>query len=104
MQWIYLMIAGIFEVVWSVSMKLSEGFTIMKFTIITVLGMILSFAFLAQATKSLPLGTAYAIWTGIGALGAVIVGIISFNESANPARLFFALVLLVGIIGLKLTS
>ena len=86
MQWIYLMIAGIFEVVWSVSMKLSEGFTIMKFTIITVLGMILSFAFLAQATKSLPLGTAYAIWTGIGALGAVIVGIIAFNESANPAR------------------
>ena len=84
MQWIYLMIAGIFEVVWSVSMKLSEGFTIMKFTIITVLGMILSFAFLAQA--------------------AVIVGIIAFNESANPARLFFALVLLVGIIGLKLTS
>lgn len=104
MQWIYLMIAGIFEVVWSVSMKLSEGFTIMKFTIIIVLGMILSFAFLAQATKSLPLGTAYAIWTGIGALGAVIVGIIAFNESANPARLFFALVLLVGIIGLKLTS
>ena len=101
MQWIYLMIAGIFEVVWSVSMKLSEGFTIMKFTIITVLGMILSFAFLAQATKSLPLGTAYAIWTGIGALGAVII---AFNESANPARLFFALVLLVGIIGLKLTS
>ena len=66
--------------------------------------MIFSFLFLSQATKTLPLGTAYAIWTGIGALGAVIVGIVLFKESVTPARLFFVTLLLIGIIGLKITS
>ena len=69
-----------------------------------MIGLILSFVFLAQATKNLPLGTACAIWTGIGALGAVIIGIVLFKESVSPARLFFVVMLLIGIIGLKATS
>ena len=85
MAWLYLCIAGVMEVVWSTCMKFSNGFTDLKFSILTIVGMIISFAFLSQATKVLPLGTAYAIWTGIGAL-------------------FFAGLLLVGILGLKATS
>ena len=104
MAWLYLCVAGVMEVVWSTCMKYSHGFTNLKFSILTVLGMIVSFAFLAQATKVLPLGTSYAIWTGIGALGALIVGIIVFHESVNPARIFFAALLLAGILGLKFTS
>lgn len=104
MVWFYLILAGIAEVFWSTCMKLSEGFSVLKFTILTIVGMLVSFYFLFLATKELPLGTAYAIWTGIGALGAVIVGIVMFKEPANAARLFFALLLLIGIIGLKVTS
>ena len=104
MAWIFLFIAGGLEVFWSVCLKLSEGFTVLKFTIPTIVGMILSFIFLSQATKTLPLGTSYAIWTGIGALGAVIVGIILFKEPATAARIFFACLLLVGIVGLKITA
>ena len=104
MAWVYLIFAGLIEVFWAVCMKLSEGFTVFKFSAMTVAGLIASFLLLSQATKMLPIGTAYAIWTGIGALGAVIIGIIMFNEPASPVRLFFVLLLLVGIIGLKLTS
>ena len=85
-------------------MKYSEGFTDLKFSILTVVGMIFSFLFLSQATKSLPLGTAYAVWTGIGALGAVIVGIVLFKEPVTAARIFFVSLLLIGIVGLKATS
>ena len=104
MAWLYLCIAGVMEMVWSTCMKLSNGFTDLKFTVLTIVGMIVSFGFLSQATKVLPLGTSYAIWTGIGALGAVIVGVVLFHESVSPARLVFAALLLVGIIGLKATS
>ena len=104
MAWVYLIFAGLIEVFWAVCMKLSEGFTVFKVSAMTVAGLIASFLLLSQATKTLPIGTAYAIWTGIGALGAVIIGIIMFNEPASPVRLFFVLLLLVGIIGLKLTS
>ena len=104
MEWIYLVIAGAMEVVWSTCMKYSEGFTEIKFTVLTIIGMIISFLFLSQATKTLPLGTAYAVWTGIGALGAVIVGIILFKETVTAARMFFVSLLLIGIIGLKATS
>lgn len=104
MEWIYLVIAGGLEVFWSTCLKFSEGFTVLKFTILTVIGMIFSFVFLSQATKVLPLGTAYAVWTGIGALGAVIAGIVLFHESVSPVRLFFVALLLIGIIGLKATS
>lgn len=104
MEWIYLAIAGGLEVFWSTCMKFSEGFTDVKYTILTVVGMILSFLFLSQATKNLPLGTSYAIWTGIGALGAVIVGILLFKEPVTAARIFFVSLLLIGIVGLKATS
>ena len=104
MEWVFLMIAGGLEVFWSTCMKYSEGFTDLKFSILTVVGMIFSFLFLSQATKSLPLGTAYAVWTGIGALGAVIVGIVLFKEPVTAARIFFVSLLLIGIVGLKATS
>ena len=104
MEWIFLFAAGLLEVFWSTCLKLSEGFSVIKFSILTVIGMIFSFLFLAQATKTLPLGTSYAIWTGIGALGAVIVGILLFKESCSPVRRLIVAFLLVGIIGLKATS
>ena len=104
MEWIFLVIAGGLEVFWSTCMKYSEGFTDLKFSILTIIGMIFSFLFLSQATKSLPLGTAYAVWTGIGALGAVIVGIVLFKEPVAAARIFFVSLLLIGIVGLKATS
>ncbi len=104
MEWIYLVVAGGLEVFWVTCLKFSEGFSVLKFSVLTVIGMIFSFLFLSQATKTLPLGTSYAIWTGIGALGAVIVGILLFKESVSPLRLFFVALLLIGIIGLKATS
>ena len=104
MEWVFLVIAGGLEVFWSTCMKFSNGFTEIKFTILTVVGMIFSFLFLSQATKTLPLGTAYAVWTGIGALGAVIVGIVLFKEPVTAARIFFVSLLLIGIVGLKATS
>ena len=104
MAWVFLFFAGILEVFWSTCLKFSNGFSVLKFSVLTLIGMVFSFLFLAQATKTLPLGTSYAIWTGIGALGALILGILLFKEPCNPARIFFACLLLVGIIGLKATS
>ena len=104
MEWVYLIVAGGLEVFWSTCLKLSEGFSVLRFSILTVIGMIFTFLFLSQATKTLPLGTSYAIWTGIGALGAVIVGVLLFKESVSPLRLMFVALLLIGIIGLKATS
>ena len=104
MAWFYLMIAGVFEVIWAIGLKYSHGFTKLYPSLITVVGMIISFYFLALATKSLPIGTAYAVWTGIGAVGAVILGMILFNEPANFWRVVFVSFILVGILGLKLTS
>ena len=104
MAWLCLCIAGVMEVFWSTCMKFSHGFTDLKFSVLTIVGMIVSFAFLSQATKVLPMGTAYAIWTGIGALGSVIVGIVVFREPVTALRLFFVAMLLAGIVGLKLTS
>ena len=104
MEWVCLIIAGGLEVFWSTCMKFSEGFTDLKYTILAVVGMIFSFLFLSQTTRQLPLGTSYAIWTGIGALGAVIVGIVLFKEPVTAARIFFVSLLLIGIIGLKATS
>ena len=104
MAWIELVIAGGLEVFWSTFMKLSEGFTKLWPTVWTVLGMLASFFFLSRAVHTLPMGTAYAVWTGIGALGVLIVGVIVFRESLTPARLLFAALLLIGIIGLKATA
>lgn len=104
MAWFSLFAAGLLELFWSTCMKLSNGFAVPKYTVLTILGMVASFLLLAYATKTLPLGTAYGIWTGIGAVGAVIVGILFFHESAAPARMFFLALLLVGLVGLKVTS
>ena len=104
MAWVMLGIAGIFEVVWAISMKYSEGFTKLSWSLLTFAGMAVSFFLLARAMKTLPLGTAYAVWTGIGALDSVIVGIILFKEPVTAGRLIFAALLLIGIIGLKITS
>ena len=99
-EWLYLGIAGAMEVLWSTFLKFSEGFTKPVPTVITAAGLAASMFFLAKAAKVLPIGTAYGIWTGIGALGAVIVGIVVFKEPATAGRMFFASLLLVGIVGL----
>ena len=104
MAWLELLLAGGLEVFWSTFMKLSEGFTRPLYTVLTLIGLALSFLFLSQATRVLPLGTAYAIWTGIGAGGAVVVGIVIFKEPVTALRMVFVVLLLTGIIGLKATS
>lgn len=104
MAWLELLIAGGLEVFWSTFLKLSEGFTHPLYTVLTLVGLAASFFFLAQATKVLPLGTAYAVWTGIGAVGAVIVGIVVFKEPVTAVRMLFVVLLLTGIIGLKATA
>lgn len=104
MAWICLIVAGLLEMVWATAMKLSAGFTKVGWAVLTVAAMACSVYLLAQAVKTLPMGTAYAIWTGIGALGAVVLGIVIFHEPATAARIFFAALLLVGIIGLKVTA
>jgi len=104
MAWLYLLIAGLFEVVWAIGLKYTQGFTKLVPTAITVAGMAVSFFFLSQSLKSLPIGTAYAIWTGIGALGTVIVGMIFFGEPREAVRLLFLLCIVGGIVGLKVTA
>ena len=104
MAWVLLVIAGGLEMVWATTMKLSEGFSKPLWAAVTVAALVGSMVLLAQAVKTLPIGTAYAVWTGIGALGSVILGILVFKEPATAARLFFAALLLIGIVGLKVTS
>ncbi|MFV7790114.1 quaternary ammonium compound efflux SMR transporter SugE [Aliarcobacter lanthieri] len=104
MSWIILFLAGIFEVVWAIGLKYSEGFTKLTPSIITLVTMIISFYLLSLALKSLPLGTAYAVWVGIGTIGTVIAGILLFGESMNIIRVISILFILLGIIGLKLTT
>jgi quaternary ammonium compound-resistance protein SugE len=104
MVWIYLIIAGVFEVIWAMGLKYSHGFTKLFPSLITLGGMVVSFYLLSLASKSLPIGTAYAVWTGIGALGAVLLGIFLFNEPVNILRIVFLCLILVGILGLKFTS
>ena len=104
MAWINLFIAGIFEIVWAISLKYAHGFTRLTPSVITIAGMLASFYFLAQATKTLPIGTAYAVWTGIGAAGTLILGIILFQEPVTTVRLLCISLILIGIIGLKVTA
>jgi len=104
MPWIALVIAGLFEVVWATSMKYSEGFTRPVPTLVTAAAMIVSFVLLAWAMRSLPLGTAYMIWTGIGAVGAFVVGIVALGEAATPLRLLAALLIVAGLLLMKLSS
>ncbi|MFK4955146.1 DMT family transporter [Lactococcus garvieae] len=104
MSWIFLFLAGIFEVVWASTMKLSQGFSILKYDILTIVGMLVSFGFLTLAMKKLPLGIAYPIWTGIGAVGAILVGALIFKDKVPSLTWVFVLMLIVGLIGIKVTS
>jgi len=103
-SWIYLVIAGICEVLWAVPLKFSEGFTKLIPSVLTVIFLVLSMIFLEQAMKGIPLGTAYACWTAIGAIGTVLVGILFLNESTSMMKFFFLFLVIVGIMGLKLTA
>jgi len=100
----YLLIAALFEVAWAVGMKYSHGFTRLWPTVYTVVASLVSFVLLAQATKTLPLGTSYAVWTGIGAAGTAAMGILWFGESSNPARLICIALIVAGVTGLKLNA
>jgi quaternary ammonium compound-resistance protein SugE len=101
MPWIILFIAGLFEITWAIGLKFSNGFTHLRWSVVTVISMIISMGLLAWALKYLPVGTAYAVWTGIGAVGTAILGIILFNESADMLRLFFIFLIIIGIAGLR---
>ncbi|WP_250472643.1 quaternary ammonium compound efflux SMR transporter SugE [Caballeronia sp. GAFFF1] len=104
MSWILLFIAGLLEVAWAAGLKTSEGFTKLGpsvFTLVTAIG---SFVLLALAMRQLPLGTAYAVWTGIGAVGAFVFGIVFMGEAVSAARIVSAVLIIAGLIGLKLTS
>jgi len=104
MAWILLIIAGLLEVVWAFTMKLSEGFTRLWPSAFTLVAMAASFALLSLAMRSLPLGTAYTIWTGIGAVGAFVVGIIVLGEAANPMRILAATLIVGGLVLMKASS
>ena len=103
MAWMYILIASIFEISWAVGLKYSNGFTETKTSIFTVVTMILSYIFLSMGVKNLPIGTAYAVWTGIGAVGTAIYGMIFFNEPKELIRIFFIFLIVIGIIGLKIS-
>lgn len=104
MVWLLLLIAGFFEIVCAIGLKYTEGFTRVGASVGTVAAMMVSFGLLAHVLKTLPVGTAYAVWTGIGAIGTAIVGIMVFGESAAPARLACIGLIAAGIVGLKLFS
>lgn len=104
MNWIILFIAGLFEVAWAVGLKYSQGFTRFWWSAFTVISIILSMGLLAYSLKTLPVGTAYAVWTGIGVVGTAVLGILLFNESREVMRLFFILLIIIGIAGLKVYS
>lgn len=104
MAWVCLGFAGLLEIVWAFYMKKSEGFSLLAPSIITIATMIGSFALLSLAMRTLPLGTAYTVWTGIGAVGAFLVGIVVLGEAANPARLIAAALIVSGIVVMKLSS
>ena len=104
MAWICLLIAGIFEVVWAMGLKYSNGFSKLYPSLVTIGGMAISFYLLSLAVKTLPIGTAYAVWTGIGAAGAVILGMILFHEQVSALRLVFLGLIATGVLGLKFVS
>ncbi|WP_148571037.1 quaternary ammonium compound efflux SMR transporter SugE [Aliarcobacter cryaerophilus] len=104
MSWTILFLAGIFEIFWAVSLKYSDGFTKLFPTIFTIVTMIISFYLLSLALKALPIGTAYAVWVGIGTVGTVIAGIMLFGESMTLIRVISILFILIGIVGLKFTT
>ena len=104
MAWFYLVIAGLFECGWAIGLKYTEGFTRPVPTMLTVIAMAVSFWLLSVAMKTIPVGTAYAVWTGIGAVGVAILGMILFGESREMVRIICLLLIVSGILGLKLAS
>lgn len=104
MPWIFLLIAGVFEVVWAFALKESQGFTKLWPSVVTIVGMLISFGFLALAMRHLPLGTAYAIWTGIGAVGAFLVGVFVLHEPASVMRVGAVGLIVSGLILMKISS
>ena len=104
MAWMYLVIAGLFEIAWAIGLKYTEGFTRLWPSAGTVAAMIVSFLFLAESLKSIPVGTGYAVWTGIGAAGTAVMGMILFDESRELFRILCILAIVAAIAGLKLSS
>lgn len=104
MSWLYLVIAGVFEIVWAYAMKQSHGFTRLTPSLITISAMLISFWLLAVAMRSIPLGTAYVIWTGIGAVGAFVVGIVFLAEPFNVLRMLAAVLIVSGLVLMKFSS
>ncbi|MGC3972306.1 MAG: quaternary ammonium compound efflux SMR transporter SugE [Pirellulales bacterium] len=104
MAWIILIVAGLLETGWAIGLKYTDGFTKLWPSVLTVLGIVASMYLLSVAARTLPIGTAYAVWVGIGAAGAVLLGMLLLGEPRNPARLFFLVLLLVSIVGLKFTG
>ena len=104
MNWWILLVAGTLEVGWAIGLKYTEGFTRLWPAVWTVLSMVLSVGLLGVAMKSLPVGTAYAVWVGVGAIGTAVMGLVLFSESANPIRLLSLLLIFIGIVGLKISA
>lgn len=104
MAWTYLVLAGLLEVGWAIGLKYTQGFTRPLPTALTLLSMAASVGLLGLAAKTLPIGTAYGVWVGIGAVGAALLGMLLFGEAATPARLFFLALMVAAIIGLKVTA
>lgn len=104
MNWMTLITAGLFEVVWAVALKMSDGFRNPKADVVCAVGMAMSVWLLSVSMKTVPMGTAYAVWTGIGAIGGVVVGIAMFGESASALRIASAALIVVGMVGLKLAE
>jgi quaternary ammonium compound-resistance protein SugE len=104
MAWVYLVLAGLLEIGWMAGMKLSDGFSRLLPSALTVVAMVASFALLLLAIRTIPMGTAYAVWTGIGAAGAAVAGILWFHEPADLARLLCVGLVVAGVVGLKLTA
>jgi quaternary ammonium compound-resistance protein SugE len=104
MSWFILLLAGLFEVVWAVGLKYTEGFTKLTPSLVTLAAMSVSFYLLSVALRTLPLGAAYAVWVGIGALGTAIAGIVLFHEAVTPLKLVSLLLVVAGIVGLKLSN
>lgn len=104
MAWIYLIVAGLLETGWAVGLKYTEGFTRLVPSVLTLAGIAASMFLLGLAARTIPIGTAYSIWVGIGAVGAVLLGIVLFDEPRDFARMFFVALLVVSLVGLKLTS
>jgi quaternary ammonium compound-resistance protein SugE len=104
MAWLLLAIAGIIEAGWAIGLKYTDGFTKVVPSVLTVIGIVVSMVLLSMACRTLPIGTAYAVWVGIGAAGAVVLGILLFGEAVSPLRIMFLALLVIAIVGLKATG